>query len=181
MPPTKFKPPQVDAEAVVDKDPSELEDHEIRWLQDHDMRPEGVDPVPVFYYLEDGSKVSNDPAFFAMEQANNPSFMKDVVEARAQELADRMVAERMAEMNIQAGQQGVYHGNALNQPAVTADTALNAYAEESDEDVEYSERTVKELRAEIYRRNEGREDDAKISMEGHKDDLVAALEADDEA
>lgn len=39
--------------------------------------------------------------------------------------------------------------------------------------------TVAELKAEIDRRNEGREDDAKLSKSGSKDDLIAALEADD--
>lgn len=39
--------------------------------------------------------------------------------------------------------------------------------------------TKAELQAEIDRRNEGREDDAKLSRSGNKDDLLAALEADD--
>lgn len=41
--------------------------------------------------------------------------------------------------------------------------------------------TVAELKAEIDRRNEGREDAAKLSKTGSKDELVAALEADDSA
>lgn len=39
---------------------------------------------------------------------------------------------------------------------------------------------VDDLRSEIARRNEGRDDTALIPTEGKKADLVAALEADDE-
>lgn len=41
--------------------------------------------------------------------------------------------------------------------------------------------TKAELEDEIDRRNEGREDDAKLSKTGNKADLLAALEADDSA
>lgn len=43
------------------------------------------------------------------------------------------------------------------------------------------EPTVDELKAEIDRRNEGREEDAKLSKDGKKADLVATLAADDAA
>lgn len=43
------------------------------------------------------------------------------------------------------------------------------------------EPTVDELKAEIDRRNEDREDDAKLSKDGKKADLVATLAADDAA
>jgi hypothetical protein len=43
------------------------------------------------------------------------------------------------------------------------------------------EPTVAELKAEIDRRNEGREDDAKLSKDGNKADLQATLAADDSA
>lgn len=45
----------------------------------------------------------------------------------------------------------------------------------------YDAQTGRELKAEIDRRNEGREEDARISKTGNKADLVAALEADDQA
>ena len=43
----------------------------------------------------------------------------------------------------------------------------------------YADQKVSDLRSEIDRRNESREDDAKIPSDGNKADLVAALEADD--
>lgn len=43
----------------------------------------------------------------------------------------------------------------------------------------YAGLKVDELKAEIEHRNESREDDAKISAEGKKADLIAALESDD--
>jgi hypothetical protein len=43
------------------------------------------------------------------------------------------------------------------------------------------ELTVAELRAEIERRNEGRDEDSQISTAGRKADLVEALKADDAA
>ncbi len=49
------------------------------------------------------------------------------------------------------------------------------------DDAGYSKLKVEDLKAEIEQRNEGREDDAKVSTEGVKADLVAALEADDAA
>ncbi|GAA5143310.1 hypothetical protein GCM10023340_08460 [Nocardioides marinquilinus] len=45
----------------------------------------------------------------------------------------------------------------------------------------YAGLKVDELRAEIDKRNDGREDDALIPTDGNKPDLVAALEADDKA
>lgn len=42
------------------------------------------------------------------------------------------------------------------------------------------ELTIKQLKDEIGKRNEGRPDDAKIAVDGNKDDLVAALQLDDE-
>lgn len=43
----------------------------------------------------------------------------------------------------------------------------------------YAARTVADLRAEIERRNEGRDEAGLLSAEGRKADLVAALQADD--
>jgi hypothetical protein len=54
-------------------------------------------------------------------------------------------------------------------------------AEESDEPKGYADQKVDELKAEIESRNVDREDDAKLSTDGKKADLVAALEADDKA
>jgi hypothetical protein len=45
----------------------------------------------------------------------------------------------------------------------------------------YSSLKVADLKAEIETRNEGREEDAVLSTEGKKADLIAALEADDAA
>lgn len=46
---------------------------------------------------------------------------------------------------------------------------------------DYSEATGPALKAEIAARNEGRDDDAKLSASGNKAALVAVLEADDAA
>lgn len=45
----------------------------------------------------------------------------------------------------------------------------------------YEDHTVPELKALIDSRNEGRDDAAKVPSDGNKPDLIAALEADDEA
>lgn len=45
---------------------------------------------------------------------------------------------------------------------------------------DYESMKVADLKAEIARRNEGRADDDQIPATGNKDDLVAALAADDE-
>lgn len=45
----------------------------------------------------------------------------------------------------------------------------------------YSALKVGDLKAEIERRNEGREDDAKVPADGNKAALIAALESDDQA
>ena len=57
-------------------------------------------------------------------------------------------------------------------------------AEKTDADGEpaaegYESKTVAELRAEIKARNEGRDDESRVSADGNKADLIAALEADD--
>lgn len=57
-------------------------------------------------------------------------------------------------------------------------------ADESDEPsatVDYDALDVEALKAEIDRRNEGRDDEAKVSKRGGKDTLAAALRSDDEA
>lgn len=45
----------------------------------------------------------------------------------------------------------------------------------------YAAMKVADLKAEIERRNDGRDEDDLLSVEGKKADLVAVLEADDEA
>ncbi len=52
-------------------------------------------------------------------------------------------------------------------------------ATKTDSGNEYAGQKVAELKAEIESRNEGREEDALISLEGNKAALIAALEADD--
>ena len=54
-----------------------------------------------------------------------------------------------------------------------------ALGEESAPESQYSSFKVDDLKAEIARRNEGREEADLLSDEGKKADLVAALEADD--
>lgn len=56
-------------------------------------------------------------------------------------------------------------------------------ADDSSAGVDYESKTKPELQAEIDKRNEGREDDAKIVADapGNKPDLVKALAADDAA
>jgi hypothetical protein len=60
--------------------------------------------------------------------------------------------------------------------------ASTVQTEDDDEDDgEYGDWTNNELRAEIARRNDGREEADKLSLDGKKADLIATLEADDEA
>lgn len=91
----------------------------------------------------------------------------------------------------------VTHDAAFAEPAeepqfVTAEAASAAEgeggaaaAEYADEetadggDVAYGSMRVADLRALIEQRNEGRADEAQLSTEGSKADLIAALEADD--
>lgn len=51
----------------------------------------------------------------------------------------------------------------------------------NEPDTGYSTQKVDDLRAEIDRRNQGRDEADALSTEGKKADLVAALEADDSA
>ena len=57
----------------------------------------------------------------------------------------------------------------------------NEGREEDGAPAKPKEPSVDELKAEIDRRNEGREEDAKLSKDGKKADLVATLAADDAA
>ncbi len=92
----------------------------------------------------------------------------------------------------------VRHPETLLPEALLAGTDLPAWAEDlvdegnleggsdsgskgSDDDKGYGGLKVDELKAEIEKRNEDRDDDAKLSAEGKKADLVAVLEADDAA
>jgi polyphosphate kinase 2 (PPK2 family) len=52
---------------------------------------------------------------------------------------------------------------------------------ESSDATTYSSMKVDDLKAEIESRNEGRDEDAQLSTEGKKADLIAVLEADDAA
>ena len=52
-------------------------------------------------------------------------------------------------------------------------------SDDSSGDGSYSDLKVVDLKAEIESRNEGRDEDALISLDGVKADLVAALETDD--
>jgi len=52
--------------------------------------------------------------------------------------------------------------------------------EEDEEELDYASMSNDDLRAEIARRNEGRDEADQLSLEGRKADLIATLEADDE-
>lgn len=56
---------------------------------------------------------------------------------------------------------------------------VSEYPEEEDV-IEYKDMTSAELKKEIGERNEGREDDQKLSAKGKKKALIETLEADDE-
>lgn len=56
----------------------------------------------------------------------------------------------------------------------------SAAGDEEDEELDYSTMSNDELRAEIARRNEGREDEDKLDLTGRKAELIAVLEEDDE-
>lgn len=84
----------------------------------------------------------------------------------------------------------VYKGNVY--PAGTAESDIDGAdkisaavwdgdAASSDEETGYAALKVDELKAEIGRRNEGREEADLIPSDGKKADLIAALEADDES
>lgn len=53
--------------------------------------------------------------------------------------------------------------------------------DDADEDDSYDKWTVAQLKTEIDARNEGRNDDVTLSADGKKADLIATLEADDDA
>lgn len=77
------------------------------------------------------------------------------------------------------------HAALITNPKAWADgklPSIKATGDEGEDDTKgYADLKVDELKAEIESRNADREDDAKISTDGVKADLVAALEADDEA
>lgn len=64
-----------------------------------------------------------------------------------------------------------------DESGTTADEDENE--EDDDEEVDYSSMKNDDLRAEIARRNEGRAEEDKLSLDGKKPDLIATLEADD--
>lgn len=61
------------------------------------------------------------------------------------------------------------------------DTGGDDESGDADAGSVYDAFTVADLRDEIRGRNEGREPDQRVSLDGNKADLVAALEADDAA
>ena len=70
----------------------------------------------------------------------------------------------------------------VNPKAWDGDDAPEAKTIDAGEDPAsegYESKTVAELRAEIKARNEGRDDESRVSGDGNKADLIAALEADD--
>lgn len=71
--------------------------------------------------------------------------------------------------------------NELEDAIPNADFWTGEASAPGEESQGYASQTAAELKAEIDRRNEGREEDALISKTGKKADLIAALEADDAA
>lgn len=73
-------------------------------------------------------------------------------------------------------------GVIVNVSEETAEHLGDAWAPaDQPEPTGYADLKVTDLKAEIARRNEGRDEDARIPDDGKKAELVAALEADDEA
>ena len=69
-------------------------------------------------------------------------------------------------------------GNTAREAARRGESEESAETPDSDD---YNDWTNKQLKAEIDRRNEDRDDDDRLSKSGKHDDLVALLEEDDDA
>jgi hypothetical protein len=171
-------------ERYADADEStEFSDTEIRWLQDHSIAAKGdFDPQPVVFLLPDGTEVSNDPAFGAMQVLENDDAFQKLVESRAKEMAKDLVRQ---EMQLAGRANEEYHGNAVNEPRTRGSVSHppdNSAAGEGDDEMpdDYNDWGVKDLRAEIAARNEDRDEESQMPLTGNKDALVAVLEADDQ-
>lgn len=76
--------------------------------------------------------------------------------------------------------RGTLAGSTVQMSEETAKLLGSDFQPENSSDAEgYDSFKVADLKAEIERRNEGREDADLLSLEGNKADLVATLEADD--
>lgn len=84
----------------------------------------------------------------------------------------------MARLNTYVTVGETTYGPGDDVPADVADL-INAPGVFEDEDGDYSSLKVADLKAEIAKRNEGREEADQIPFDGNKVALVAALEADD--
>lgn len=109
---------------------------------------------------------------WAADQVTNPAAFEDDLDAEAATDAD--APDPMARYRA-------FDGAIAREPA-DGSTAGDADGDGESGDVpDYAGMKVTELRDLIEARNEGRDDDARISDAGHKADLVAALTADDNA
>lgn len=167
----------IDAEELtqrVQDDPdTELEDHEVRWLQDHDLLPDVWEKVPVTF-IQNGQEVSNDPNFFAAQRLQDEDRFDAEVERRAEALAKEMLK---AEMHEEAVAGTEYTGNAMGVPEQVGRgevgfEADNSAAEEEEEgEGDYDSWHADELRAELSRRE--------LSVSGNKAALIQRLQDDD--
>jgi hypothetical protein len=143
--------PQVDREAIFEKEFEELQPHEKRWLQDSDYWPQGMDHErqAVTFRMPDGTEISNDPTWVMGEGAMQNPAIQAAIEARAQELARQLAG---VEMQGAQAVQGEYSGNATGRfPAGQDHTGQAGVGEGSDaqedENLPYPQMGVQELRA----------------------------------
>lgn len=164
-----------------------LNDDEKRFLQDRGVT--FSEPVPVVFHTPNGGVVSNDPVAIL---GNMREQQQVDLEAEVQRRVEIELARRGGEALTSAQHQQIVeqtpHTGTANpnihptaSPINPSPDDLEEGDDEDAEDVSYEDMTNKQLRAEIARRNEGRAEEDKLSLEGKKPDLVATLEADDEA
>lgn len=170
---TRNQGPTVDAEEltnrVLDDPDAELEDHEARWLQDHDMLPDTWERVPVTF-IQGGQEVSNDPNFFAQQRVQDEDRFNAEVERRAKAMAKEMVKAEQHEARV-AGVE--YTGNAVGVPEqVSGNEGFEPDNSAAEGDDDYNSWHSDELRAELVRRD--------LSVGGNKAALVQRLEDDDQ-
>lgn len=158
------------------------QEHEKLFLQDRGLLQ--GESVPVVFRHADGTVVSNNQTYVANQL--NEDRISELVEARARELAEEMVArlamEQQHEDNI--GKQPDTGKATGAEPSTSAPGAWapgsrqnpsaepEADQDEEEEDVSYSDWTTDELRTELASRD--------LHVGGNKADLIARLEADDE-
>lgn len=111
------------------------------------------------------ARIDNPNAYAEQSDTDYDAEAEAAAQAAAQEAEEKRLADEQAEADRLAAQQS---GQAETLAAAS-------------EPVDYESATKEQLEAEIAKRNQGREDDDLIEVEGrgNKPDLVAALVADD--